>query len=62
MGDLIAGIRWDPWMAPTLCSEWNVPDVVNQLVGMNLVFAALLDSGPMPERGADDLGDDPLGA
>ena len=49
-------------MAPTPCGEWTVRDVVNHLVGMNLVFAALLDSGPTPEPGADYLGQDPLGA
>ncbi|SCF56688.1 hypothetical protein GA0115254_10145, partial [Streptomyces sp. Ncost-T10-10d] len=37
-------------------------DVVNHLVGMDLVFAALIEDGPMPERGADLLGDDPVGA
>jgi hypothetical protein len=29
---------------------------------MNLVFAALIDDGPMPERGADHLGNDPVEA
>ena len=62
VGDLIAGIRSDQWMDPTPCSEWKVRDVVNHLVGMNLVFTSLLDSGPMPERGADHLGDNPLRA
>jgi len=62
VGDLIAGIGSDQWMAPTPCTEWNVRDVINHLVGMNLVFTALLDGGAMPERGADRLGDDPLGA
>jgi len=31
-------------------------------VAMNLVFAALIDDGPMPERGADHLGNDPVEA
>jgi uncharacterized protein (TIGR03086 family) len=39
-----------------------VRDVVNHLVGMDLVFAALIEGGPVPERGADRLGDDPVGA
>ena len=62
MGDLIAGIRPDQWTAPTPCTEWCVRDVVNHLTVMNLVFAAMLGGGPMPERGADHLGNDPLGA
>ena len=32
------------------------------LVAVNLVFAALIDDGPMPERGADHLGNDPVEA
>ena len=37
-------------------------DFVNHLVGMNLVFVALLEESPMPARGADRLGSDPAGA
>ncbi|WP_434599777.1 TIGR03086 family metal-binding protein [Streptomyces sp. A5-4] len=62
VGDLIAEIRPEQWTAPTPCTEWNVRDVVDHLVGMDLVFAAMLDGGPMPERGADRLGDDPAGS
>jgi uncharacterized protein (TIGR03086 family) len=62
MGDLIDGIAADQWTAPTPCTEWNVRDLVNHLVGMNLVFVALLEESPMPERGADRLGADPAGA
>jgi uncharacterized protein (TIGR03086 family) len=62
VGDLIAEIRPEQWKAPTPCTEWNVHDVVNHLVGMDLVFAALIEGGPMPERGADSLGDDPVGS
>jgi uncharacterized damage-inducible protein DinB len=36
--------------------EWSVRDVVHHLVVMNRIFAALLDGGPMPERGIDHLG------
>jgi hypothetical protein len=36
--------------------------VVNDLVAMDLVFAALIGDGPMPERGADHLGNDPVEA
>ena len=37
-------------------------DVVNHLVGMNLVFVAMFEEGPVPERGADRLGADPAEA
>jgi hypothetical protein len=45
------------WLA-----EWSVRDVVDHLVGMNLVFVALLEESPMPAREADRLGADPAGA
>jgi uncharacterized protein (TIGR03086 family) len=62
MGDLIDRIPADQWMAPTPCTEWNVRDLVSHLVGMNLVFLALFQGDPVPERGADRLGADPAGA
>ncbi len=62
VGRLIAGIRHDQWTAPTPCTDWSVHDVVNHLVGMNLVFAALLSDQAPPERGVVSLGDDALGA
>lgn len=62
VGALIARIRPEQWAGPTPCAEWSVWGVVNHLVGMNLVFAAILGGGPMPERGADVLGEDPLTA
>ena len=62
MGDLIDRIAADQWTAPTPCTRWSVREVVNHLVGMNLVFVALFEDGPMPERGADTLGADPAGA
>ena len=61
-GDLIEHIGAGQWTAPTPCTEWNVRDVVNHLVGMNLVLVAMFDQSPMPERGADRLGADPAGA
>jgi uncharacterized protein (TIGR03086 family) len=61
-GDLIDRIAADQWTAPTPCTEWSVRDVINHLVGMNLVFVALFDESPMPARGADRLGADPAGA
>jgi uncharacterized protein (TIGR03086 family) len=62
VGDLIDRIPADRWTAPTPCTEWTVRDVVDHLVGMNLVFVAMLEESPMPERGADRLGTDPAGA
>jgi hypothetical protein len=40
----------------------DLRDVVNLLVAMNLMFAALIGHDPMPERGADHLGNDPVEA
>ena len=37
-------------------------DVVDHLVGMNLVFVAMFEESPMPERGADRLSTDPADA
>jgi uncharacterized protein (TIGR03086 family) len=62
MGGLINQVAADQWTAPTPCAEWSVRDVVNHLVGTNLVFVSMFDDGPMPERGADCLGADPAGA
>lgn len=62
VGHLIAGIRPEQWSAPTPCTDWTVHELVNHLVGMNLVFAALLNDQAPPERGTDVLGDDPAGA
>ncbi len=62
MGDLIGRIPDGQWQAPTPCTEWNVREVVGHLVGMNLVFVAVFEDGPMPERGAGTLGSDPAGA
>lgn len=62
VGDLIARVGSDQWTAPTPCSDWNVRDVVNHVVVGNRVFAARLDAGPMPDRAADHLGDEPTGA
>lgn len=62
VGDLVDHVTADQWAAPTPCTEWSVRDVVNHLVGMNLVFVAMFDQSPMPERGTDQLGADPAGA
>jgi uncharacterized protein (TIGR03086 family) len=59
---LIDQIKTDQWTAPTPCTQWSVRDVVGHLVGMNLVFVAMFEQGPRPERGVDRLGTDPAGA
>jgi uncharacterized protein (TIGR03086 family) len=62
VGDLIANVHDDQWSAPTPCTEWTVRALVGHLVGMNLVFTALLNNEAPPERGPDRLGNDPVGA
>jgi uncharacterized protein (TIGR03086 family) len=60
---LIGNIRADQWSAPTPCPDWTVRQVVNHLIGMNRVFAALLAGQPPPPRpSADQVEDDPAGA
>jgi uncharacterized protein (TIGR03086 family) len=61
-GDLIDWIAADQWAMPTPCTEWSVRDVVSHLVGMNLLFVAMLEGSPMPARGEDRLGADPADA
>ncbi|MGD0924282.1 MAG: TIGR03086 family metal-binding protein [Streptosporangiaceae bacterium] len=60
---LISNIRADQWSAPTPCTDWTVRQLVNHLIGMNRVFAALLAGQPPPPRpSADHIQDDPVGA
>src|SRR5215468_3281591 len=60
---LIGNIRADQWSAPTPCTGWTVRQVVNHLIGMNRVFAALLaGQAPPPRPPADHVEDDPAGA
>jgi uncharacterized protein (TIGR03086 family) len=60
---LISNIRADQWSAPTPCPDWTVRQVVNHLIGMNRVFAALLAGQPPPPRPpADHAEDDPVRA
>ncbi len=58
---LIAGIDDAQWSAPTPCTEWTVRDIVTHLVGVNRVFTAAMRDEPPPTRGANPLGDDPVG-
>lgn len=62
LADLIAAVRPGQWTAPTPCTEWSVRDLVDHLVGSNLMFLAIFGERPMPERGTDILGDDPVAA
>ncbi|HEY2080720.1 MAG TPA: TIGR03086 family metal-binding protein [Streptosporangiaceae bacterium] len=63
VADLIGNIRADQWPAPTPCADWTVRQVVNHLIGMNRVFAALLAGEPPPPRPSEDhVEDDPVGA
>lgn len=59
---VVAGIRAAQWSAPTPCTELDVRAVLNHLVSGNLLFAALVRGEPLPDRGADQLGGDPLTA
>jgi uncharacterized protein (TIGR03086 family) len=60
---LIRNIRADQWSAPTPCTDWTVRRLVDHLIGMNRVFAALLaDRPPPPRPPADHVEDDPVGA
>lgn len=48
---LVENIRPEQWSAPTPCDEWDVHRVVGHLVGMNRVFAAMLEGAAPPTRG-----------
>lgn len=62
----IATVGDDQWELPTPCSEWNVRDLVNHVVGESLWTAPLLEGKTIAEVGdqfdGDVLGDDPAGA
>jgi uncharacterized protein (TIGR03086 family) len=62
VSDLVTGVRSKQWSAPTPCTDWNVHQLVNHLVAVNLTIASLLSGQALPERGLDHLGDDPAGA
>lgn len=59
---VVAGIAPGQWSAPTPCTELDVRAVVNHLVTGNLLFAAILREQDLPDRDADHLGGDPVGA
>ncbi len=47
---LVTNIRPDQWSMPTPCTDWTVRRLVDHLVGMNLVFTALLEDQLPPQR------------
>jgi uncharacterized protein (TIGR03086 family) len=66
---LVADIGPGEWDLPTPCTAWSVRDVVNHVVGGNLLFARVLGGEPLPPRDeliaasrTDRLGDDAVGA
>jgi uncharacterized protein (TIGR03086 family) len=50
VGVLIDNVRSDQWAAPTPCADWPVAQLVNHLLGLNRVFAAMLAGTPAPAR------------
>jgi uncharacterized protein (TIGR03086 family) len=62
VGDLIAEVRPEQWSAPTPCTDWTVRRLVDHLIGMNRVFAALLAGEPAPQWAADHSEVDPVRA
>jgi uncharacterized protein (TIGR03086 family) len=59
---IVAGITAGQWSWPTPCTGLDVSNLVNHLVTGNLLFGALVTGAPPPDRDADHLGGDPLGA
>ncbi|MFF4987275.1 TIGR03086 family metal-binding protein [Streptosporangium saharense] len=59
---LVAGVEDGQWSAPTPCAEWTVRDLVAHLVVTNRMMTAFLTGQAPPDRSADPLGGDPLGA
>jgi uncharacterized protein (TIGR03086 family) len=59
---LVAAVDGDGWTGPTPCTDWTVRQLVNHLVGGNLLFAAIVDGLPVDRSTTDHLGDDPVAA
>ncbi|PQZ97190.1 TIGR03086 family protein [Arthrobacter sp. MYb224] len=62
VAELIKGTDAGELSAPTPCTDWTVRELIAHLVGMNLVFTALMTEQSPPQRTTDVLGDDPLAA
>ena len=58
----IAGVRPDQWSDPTPCTDWNVRQLLNHIVGGTKMFLSMQTGGGPVDRSADHLGDDPLGS
>ncbi|MFI5266361.1 MAG: TIGR03086 family metal-binding protein [Chloroflexota bacterium] len=62
----IGGVRHDQWHAPTPCSEWDVGQIANHIIGENLWAGELLRGKAIQQVGnrwdGDLTGDDPVGA
>ncbi len=51
VGKLIDAIQPDQWSNRTQCLDWTVHRLVEHLVGKNLIFSAVLEEQPLPQRG-----------
>lgn len=62
----VDGVRPDQWHGPTPCSEWDVKQVANHIIGENLWAAELFQGKTIGEVGGrldgDLSGDDPARA
>lgn len=62
-GQKLAEVQLDQWGLPTPCSEWDVRQLANHMVGGNLSYIRLLGGATSAEflraRDADVLGTDP---
>jgi uncharacterized protein (TIGR03086 family) len=65
-GRVIAGVKPEQLDDPTPCTEWNVRQVINHIVGGTLFFVHALETGSFDrdsfDRSRDFLGDDPAAA
>jgi uncharacterized protein (TIGR03086 family) len=65
---IVDGITPDQLGNPTGCTEWNVRDVINHVVGGSTMFAVCVEEGSIPDdllgqlMAGDNLGDDYKGA
>jgi uncharacterized protein (TIGR03086 family) len=57
---IIAGIAPEQLDAATPCADWDVRALLNHLIGGNRMFLAMARDEPMPDRGQDFIGADPL--
>jgi uncharacterized protein (TIGR03086 family) len=62
----VGAVSDDQWDSPTPCTEWNVRDLVNHVVGEDLWTVPLLEGKSIADVGSgldgDLLGDDPISA